>query len=125
LGPFTTGGRFHTTTENPPGVLICTELRVIFNAGNQIVSSAPFGDIGLALDTYDITMGGGTAMLAGRKCRSIDAYRAGISVKPDNAFIDSGRSAIDKITIKTRTTLYFWAQYYFTTPWAKDTIGFG
>jgi hypothetical protein len=46
-------------------------------------------------------------------------------VKPDNAFIDSGRSAIDKITIKTRTTLYFWAQYYFTTPWAKDTIGFG
>ena len=64
-------------------------------------------------------------MLAGRKCRSIDAYRAGISVKPDNAFIDSGRSAIDKITIKTRTTLYFWAQYYFTTPWAKDTIGFG
>ena len=124
LFPFTTGGRFNTTNENPPGVLICTELRIIFAAGGQIASSAPFGDIGLALDDYEITTSGGTSMLAGYKCRSIEAYKASISVKPENAFVDSGRSAIDKVTIKARTKMYFWSSYYYTTPWAKDTINF-
>lgn len=124
LSPFTTGGRFNTTTENPPGVLIRTELRIIFVAGGQIASSAPFGDIGLALDDYEITTTGNTSMLAGYKSRAIDAYQASINVKPDNAFVDSGRSAIDKVTIKARTTLYFWSSYYYTTPWAKDTINF-
>ena len=46
------------------------------------------------------------------KCGNINARRACISVKSDNAFIDAGRSAIDKITIKTRTRLYFWASRY-------------
>ncbi|MDQ4052898.1 MAG: hypothetical protein M3237_09375 [Actinomycetota bacterium] len=124
LSPFTTGGRFNTTTENPPGVQICTELRILVAAGGQIASSAPFGDIGLALDTYEITTTGNTSFLAGYKCRSINAYQASINVRPDNAFIDSGRSAIDKVTIKARTTLYFWAQHYYKTPWARDTINF-
>jgi hypothetical protein len=124
LSPFTTGGRFHTTTENPAGTRICTELRIIFSAGSQIVSSAPFGDVGLALDAYKITTTGGSSILAGYKCRNFNAYTASINVKPDNAFVDSGRSAIDKVTIKARTTLYVWAQHYYTTPWAKDTINF-
>jgi hypothetical protein len=124
LSPFLTGGRFHTTTENPAGTRICTELRIIFSAKGQIVSSAPFGDAGLGLDDYKITTTGSTSLLAGYKCHNINAYRASINVKPDNAFIDSGRGAIDDVTIKTRTTLYFWAQHFYTTPWAKDTIDF-
>lgn len=124
LSPFRTGGRFNMTTENPYATVICTELRMIFVAGGQIASSAPFGDIGLSLDDYQITTTGSTSMLAGYKCRSIEAYQASINVKPENAFVDSGRSAIDTVTIKARTTMYYWAQHYIRTPWAKDTIDF-
>lgn len=126
LFPFRTGGRFGSDRRHPPVASICTDLKIIMQASGTIVSSAPFGDIPIALDQAKIS-GSGTSVnyLSGNKCRPYNYVQSGsVAFRPDNAFLDTGGPKIRKVTMKVRTRIYMSPTFYVKTGWATDTIDF-
>lgn len=126
LFPFRTGGRFDADRNHPRVASICTDLQIIMQASGTIVSSAPFGDIPIALDQSKI-VGSGTNVnyLSGNKCRPFDyTLSGGVSFRPDNAFLDTGGPKIDKVTMKVRSRIYMSPTFFVKTAWATDTIDF-
>lgn len=127
LSPFRPGGSFFTQTSSSYSAAsrICSFIEVQAKASNNLSgTSAPFGDIPLALDSSNTSRDGRWWILKGYKCRNINAYSAGINIPADNAFIwFGGRSEVDAIRIFARTTVA-WGTHVLRTNWASDTINF-
>ena len=126
LFPFRTGGRFVSDRNHPPVASVCTDLSITMLSQSPNVSSAPFGDIPLSLDTTKILGAGTNAVhLNGNKCQPYNYVQSGtVAFRPANAFLDSGRSKITKVVMKVRTRIYMTPTFFIKTPWASDTIEF-
>jgi hypothetical protein len=126
LSPFRTGGRFTSDRNQAPVASVCTDLSITLLSQSPNVSSAPFGDIPLSLDTSKILGAGTNAVhLNGNKCQPYNYVQSGaVAFRPANAFLDSGRSKITKVVMKVRTRIYMSPNYFVKTAWASDTIEF-